>query len=79
MLIKFNEKYIRLTDVILFLFFSIYLVGSGQHNKKFLFILFTYLLILNIKNIVPVLQQLLRNWPFILVIIWCFATSFWSI
>ncbi|MDN3384682.1 hypothetical protein QL995_18765 [Pseudoalteromonas sp. APC 3358] len=79
MLVKLYKKTIPFSEIVLFSFFSIYIIGNGQHNKKFLFLFFSYLLFINIKNIVNLSKITLLNWPFILVIIWCFITSLWSI
>ena len=79
MIIKYINRHVTFADFILFAFFTLYLVGSGQHNKKYLFLLFSYLVVLNIRKMGGVFKELLNNWSLIIVIIWCFITSLWSI
>lgn len=79
MLIKIENRKSIISEIILFLFFSIYFISNGQHNKKVLFLFFLYLVALNAKRLVPIARSLINSWPLIIIIIWCFITSFWSI
>lgn len=79
MLVKIGQKIFSSSDIILFMFFAAFLVGSGQHNTKFMFIMFVYLLFLNVKILTQAFMVLLRSWPLLVVIVWCFASSLWSI
>lgn len=79
MFVKYTNRHIAFADIILVAFFALYLIGSGQHNKKYLFLLFSYLIVLNIRKMGGVFKELLNNWPLMIVIIWCFITSLWSI
>ncbi len=79
MLIKIKSLYITLHDFVLFLLFSSFLIGSGQHNKKIIFIMMLYLCIYNTKKFVPFAKSMLQYWPFFSLIAWCFLSSTWSI
>lgn len=58
--------------------FSLLFLGNNLFDKKILFLNFLVLLIFNLKKMNILLSNIKNTIPFIIVLIWCLVSSFWS-